>query len=67
MGTGPFFVRKRTFSTCGQNIRKWGLSPFFLDVKNLKGARLFPKTVPNNEIGNVSLRECLLDNNNSSL
>jgi hypothetical protein len=29
MGTGPIFVRKRTPSTCGQNNRKWGLSPFF--------------------------------------
>jgi hypothetical protein len=28
MGTGPIFVRERIFSTCGQNIIKWGLSPF---------------------------------------
>jgi hypothetical protein len=30
MGPGLIFVRKRTFSTCGQNIRKWGLFPFFV-------------------------------------
>jgi hypothetical protein len=29
-GDRPHFVRKRTFSNCGENIRKWGLSPFFL-------------------------------------
>jgi hypothetical protein len=28
MGTGPIFAKKRTFSTFGQNSKKWGLSAF---------------------------------------
>jgi len=31
MGTGPIFARERILPTCGQNTRKWGLSPFFCE------------------------------------
>ncbi len=31
-GKGPFFVTMRTFSTRGQNIRKWGLPPMAFSV-----------------------------------
>jgi len=34
-GDRPHFVRKRTFSNCGENIRKWGLPPFFLPITDL--------------------------------
>jgi len=46
-GAGPFLVRERAFSTCGQNNRKRGLL-------RKRGLPLFsPKTYSNNGRGNA--------------